>query len=166
MVLTQDLKEKSWFGYAEVDIEIPERLHPKFEEMCPFFHNKAVPATAVPEHMRKYLKKTGRKRGEDKKLMGTLSAQKILAVRPAVAMVHRPRGGNNKGTPHNRLQTKKDLHMVRGTGDRSAADRRCGQKQGPAGGCVQTSGKQRLREADRSVRAPNKRNLHKGREGG
>ena len=81
-VLTHRLKEKSWFGYAEIDIEIPNHLHQKFEEMCPFFHNKSVPTKAVPEHMLKYLRDTGRKRGEDKKLMGTLSAQKILVYAP------------------------------------------------------------------------------------
>ena len=79
----QRLKEKSWFGYAEVDIEIPEHLHQKFEEMCPFFHKKAVPAKAVPEHMKKYLKATGRKAVEsNKKLLGTLSAEKILLYEP------------------------------------------------------------------------------------
>ena len=36
-VLTHRLKEGNWFGFAEVDIEIPKPLHPKFEEMCPFF---------------------------------------------------------------------------------------------------------------------------------
>ena len=81
-VLTHRLKERSWFGYAEIDIEIPNHLHQKFEEMCPFFHNKPVPAKAVPEHMLKYLRDTERKRGEDKKLMGTLSAQKILVYAP------------------------------------------------------------------------------------
>ena len=81
-VLTHRLKEGSWFGYAEIDIEIPNHLHQKFEEMCPFFHNKVVPAKAVPEHMLKYLRDTGRKRGEDKKLMGTLSAQKMLVYAP------------------------------------------------------------------------------------
>ena len=50
-ILTHRLKERSWFGFAEIDIEIPKHLHKKFEEMCPFFHNKAVPAKAVPEHM-------------------------------------------------------------------------------------------------------------------
>ena len=80
--LTHRLKEGSWFGYAEVDIEIPKHLHQKFEEMCPFFHNKVVPAKAVPEHMLKYLRDTGRKRGEDKKLMGTLSAQRMLVYAP------------------------------------------------------------------------------------
>ena len=29
-----------WFGFAEVDIEIPARLRPRFEEMCPFSYNK------------------------------------------------------------------------------------------------------------------------------
>ena len=81
-VLTHRLKERSWFGYAEIDIEIPNHLHQKFEEMCPFFHNKTVPVKAVPEHMLKYLRDTKRKRGEDKKLMGTLSAQKILVYVP------------------------------------------------------------------------------------
>ena len=81
-VLTHRLKEGSWFGYAEIDIEIPNHLHQKFEEMCPFFHNKAVPAKAVPEHMLKYLRDTGRKRGEDKKLMGTLSPQRMLVYAP------------------------------------------------------------------------------------
>ena len=55
-VLTHRLKEGSWFGFAEVDIEIPKPLHPKFEEMCPFFYNKVVPVEAVPEHMLKYLR--------------------------------------------------------------------------------------------------------------
>ena len=81
-VLTHRLKERSWFGFAEIDIEIPNHLHKKFEEMCPFFHNKVVPAKAVPEHMLKYLRDTGRKRGEDKKLMGTLSAQRMLVYAP------------------------------------------------------------------------------------
>ena len=81
-VLTHRLKEGIWFGYAEVDIEIPNHLHQKFEEMCLFFHNKVVPAKAVPEHMLKYLRDTGRKRGEDKKLMGTLSAQRMLVYAP------------------------------------------------------------------------------------
>ena len=82
MVLTQNLKEGSWFGFAEVDIEIPKHLHPKFEEMCPFFYNKVVPAEAVPEHMIKYLADTGRNRGDGRKLVGAMSAQRILLYAP------------------------------------------------------------------------------------
>ena len=81
--LKQRLKDKSWFGFAEVDIEIPNHLHQKFEEMCPFFHKKSVPTKAVPTHMKKYLRATGRKPVEkNKKLMGTLSAQRILLYEP------------------------------------------------------------------------------------
>ena len=81
-ILTQRLKEEKWFGFAEVDIEIPEHLHPKFEEMCPFFYNKEVPVEAVPQHMLDYLKHTKRNRGDGKKLVGALSAKKILLYAP------------------------------------------------------------------------------------
>ena len=81
-ILTQRLKEEKWFGFAEVDIEIPEHLRPKFEEMCPFFYNKEVPIEAVPQHMLDYLKRTGRKRGDGRKLTGALSAKKILLYAP------------------------------------------------------------------------------------
>ena len=80
--LTQRLKEEKWFGFAEVDIEIPEHLYPKFEEMCPFFYNKKVPIEAVPQHMLDYLKRTKRNRGDGKKLVGALSAKKILLYAP------------------------------------------------------------------------------------
>ena len=81
-ILTQRLKEEKWFGFAEVDIEIPKTLWPKFEEMCPFFYNKEVPVEAVPQHMLDYLKRTKRNRGDGKKLVGALSAKKILLYAP------------------------------------------------------------------------------------
>ena len=81
-ILTQRLKEEKWFGFAEVDIEIPKHLYPKFEEMCPFFINKEVPVEAVPQHMLDYLKRTKRNRGDGKKLVGALSAKKILLYAP------------------------------------------------------------------------------------
>jgi len=80
--LTHRLKQGSWFEFAKIDMEIPERLHPKFEEMCPFFYNKQVPAKAMPKHMADYLAKTGRKRGDGKKLVGALSAERMLVYAP------------------------------------------------------------------------------------
>ncbi|KAL9989202.1 hypothetical protein ACROYT_G003726 [Oculina patagonica] len=74
--------EEKWFGFAEVDIEIPKKLWKKFEEMPPFFYNKEVPGEAVPQHMYEYLKKTKRNRGDGKKLVGALSAKKILLYAP------------------------------------------------------------------------------------
>ena len=75
-------KEGKWFGFAEVDIEIPESLWPKFEEMCPFFYKKKVPEHAVSEKMKEYLSRTGRKRGDMQKLVAALSAEKILLYAP------------------------------------------------------------------------------------
>ena len=65
-----------------MDIEIPEHLWMKFEEMCPFFYNKEVPPEAVPQHLFDYLAKTGRTRGNGKKLVGALSAEKMLIFAP------------------------------------------------------------------------------------
>ena len=75
-------QKRTWFGFAEVDIEIPEPLRPKFEEMCPFFYNKKVPVQAVPQQMLDYLKRTGRNRGDGKKLLRALSAEKLLVLAP------------------------------------------------------------------------------------
>ena len=80
--LAQRLKNGTWFGFAEVDIEIPEPLRPKFEEMCPFFYNKKVPVEAVPQQMLDYLKRTGRNHGDRKQLVGALSAKKLLVYAP------------------------------------------------------------------------------------
>ncbi len=87
-LLTKNLKEKNpshirkWFGFAEVDIEIPKHLWKKFEEMPPFFFNKVISDELVPTKMREYLEKTKRTRGEGKKLVGALFAQKILFYAP------------------------------------------------------------------------------------
>ena len=81
MRLADRLKNRSWFGFAEVDVEIPERLWPKFE-MCPFFYNKQVPENVVPQHMVDYLQRTGRNHGKGKKLVGALSAEKLLVYAP------------------------------------------------------------------------------------
>ena len=69
MRLVHRLKNGTWFGFAEVDIGIPEPLWPKFEEMCPFFNIKQVPENVVPQHMLDYLRRTGRNRGHGKKLL-------------------------------------------------------------------------------------------------
>jgi len=81
-VLIRRLKAGEWFGFAEVCIEISERLRPMFEEMCPFFYNERVPAEAVPKHMEEYLARTGRKRGDGKKLVEALSAEWMLVYAP------------------------------------------------------------------------------------
>ena len=99
---TECLKAGAWFDFAEVDIKIPKRLWMKFEEMPPFFYTKQVSDEAVPQHMKAYCHRTGRTRGEGKKLVGALSAQKLLLYAPllrwyvehgtAITAVHRTIG--------------------------------------------------------------------------
>ena len=68
-----------WFGFADVDIEVPRELWEKFEEFPSFFINRAVPDEGVPQHMQDYLRDSGRTRFPDqKKLLGVLSAKKML----------------------------------------------------------------------------------------
>ena len=54
------MNSDSWFGFAEVDIEVPQELWPKFEEFPPLFINQIVGATSIPHHMKDYLAKIGR----------------------------------------------------------------------------------------------------------
>ena len=77
------MKTKQWFGFAEVDISVPNELWDKFEEFPPLFQNNIVPNKAIPEHMKKYLRKTNRTviPGQ-KKLLGLLSANIILLYAP------------------------------------------------------------------------------------
>jgi len=125
-VLVHRLKTGKWFGLAEVDIEIPESLHPKFEEMCPFFYNKKVPAEAVPKHMRNFFGKNRQKPRRRKKACRGVVCRTDVVVCPPAAVVREPWGGYNKGSQNNRLPTSQDLYLVRGAGDGGAQDRRCG----------------------------------------
>ena len=67
------VKTERWFGFGEVDIEVPRELWSKFEEMPPLFYNRPVPSEAVPQHMKDYLAKSKRKPMYDQqKLLGAL----------------------------------------------------------------------------------------------
>ena len=83
LVLPKAMCSEEWFGFAEVDIEVPEELWPEFEEFPPLFINRSVLDNAVPQHMHDYLLHSGRKRfPEQPKLLGVLSAKKILLYAP------------------------------------------------------------------------------------
>ena len=85
-VFPQFLWMEEWFGFAEVDIKVPEELWPEFEEFPPLFINRGVPDSAVPQHMHDYLQQSGRKRfPEQSKLLGVMSAKKILLYAPLLA---------------------------------------------------------------------------------
>ena len=82
-ILPQLLTSGEWFGFAEVDIEVPQESWAEFEEFPPIFINRNVPDNAVPQHMHDYLQQSNRKRfPEQPKLLGVMSAKKVLLYAP------------------------------------------------------------------------------------
>ena len=68
-----------WFGFAEVDIEVPRYLWEKFEEFPPIF----ISEEGIPQHMKDYLAQSGRTAmPNQKKLLGVLKAKKVLLYMP------------------------------------------------------------------------------------
>ena len=81
------LRRKEWFGFAEVDISVPNGWWEKFEEFPPLFYNSSIPYEGVPRHMKEYLRRTGRTELRNQnKLLG-----QSFALCPAVRMVSRSR---------------------------------------------------------------------------
>ena len=74
---------KRWFGFAEVDIEVPQDLWEKFEEFPPIFINQSVGEEGIPQHMKDYLTKSGRTATPNqKKLLGVFKEKKVLLYMP------------------------------------------------------------------------------------
>ena len=81
--LTKKVLNKTLFGFVQVDIEVPEELYEKFNEMSPLFVVDQIPENQIPEHMKKYQENTGRKENKNsRKLLGVMKAKKILLYTP------------------------------------------------------------------------------------
>ena len=84
-LLTRGVENGSLFGFAQVDIEVPEELYEKFSEMPPLFVVMEIADAQIPEHMHEYLRETGRKRiPGTRKLCGVMKAKKILLYIPVL----------------------------------------------------------------------------------
>ena len=80
-VLTNKVLRNELFGFAQVDIEVPESLYEKFSEMAPLFVVDEI--TKVPEHMKEYQKLTGCKENKNlMKLLGVMKVKKVLLYTP------------------------------------------------------------------------------------
>ena len=161
-VFPDTLRSGEWFGFVEVDIEVPEELWPEFEEFPPLFINRSVPDNAVPQHMHDYLLHSGRKRFPDqKKLLGVLSAKKIHLYAPLLQWYL-----NNglKITAVYRTIDYKPRKIFEWFVKEVADNRRKGrQGQGPTRRGLQTPGQQRLRQVHRSGGAAEQNLVHTGR---
>ena len=59
--LSKDVLKGKVFGFAQVDIEVSDQLYDKFIEMSPLFAVQEIPDRDIPEEMKIYKEKTGRK---------------------------------------------------------------------------------------------------------
>ena len=53
----RNVLEDKFFGFAQVDIEVPHNLKEKFSEMPPLFVVDEIPDNCIPEEMKLYKKK-------------------------------------------------------------------------------------------------------------
>ena len=79
----RNVLEDKFFGFAQVDIEVPHNLKDKFSEMPPLLVVDEITDNCIPEEMKLYKKLTGRKTIKGtKKLLGVTKAKKILLYSP------------------------------------------------------------------------------------
>jgi len=76
------IKDGSLFGAVEVDIRVPEHLKKYFEEMTPLFKNTTVSYEDIGEYMQAHLKTTNKSFKEERYLIGSMFADKILLITP------------------------------------------------------------------------------------
>ena len=82
---SKDVLKGKVFGFAQVDIEVPDELYDKFSEMPPLFVVQEIPDCPIPEEMKTYKEKTGRKTVKGTKtLLGVMKAKKILLYTPVI----------------------------------------------------------------------------------
>ena len=81
----KDILKGKVFRFAEVVIEVPDELYDKFSEMPPLFVVQYIPDCAIPEEMKIFKEKTGRKtvKGTEK-LLGIMKTKKILLYTPLI----------------------------------------------------------------------------------
>ena len=67
-----------FYGFLEVDIQVPEAKYEYFSEMCPIFKNAKYDESVCGEYTKNLVLRIKQKFTESKKLIGTLQATQIL----------------------------------------------------------------------------------------
>ena len=82
---SRDVLKGNVFGFVRVDIEVPDELYDKFSEISPLFVVQEISDRDMPEKIKIYKEKTGRKTVKGtKKLLGVMKAKKILLYTPLI----------------------------------------------------------------------------------
>ena len=82
---SKDVLKGKVFGFAQLDIELPDERYDKFSEMATLFLVQEIPDCDIPEKMKIYKEKTCRKTVKwKKKFLGVMKAKKILFYTPSI----------------------------------------------------------------------------------
>ena len=78
-----DVSKGKVFGFLQVVIEVLDELYDRFSEMVPLFVVQEIPDCDIPDEMKIYMEKTGRKTVKGtKKTLDVERAKKILLYIP------------------------------------------------------------------------------------
>ena len=82
---SQDVLKGKIFGFAQVDMNVPNELYDKFSDIAPLFVVEEIPDCGTPEETKIYKEKTGRQIVQGTKtLLGIMKAKKILLYTPLI----------------------------------------------------------------------------------
>ena len=72
------------FGFAVVDLHVPEEKREYFEEMTPIFKNTVVTLDDVGEHMRDFANRNNLGNISRRALIGSMFADKLMLSTPLI----------------------------------------------------------------------------------
>ena len=78
------VKEDRFYGFLEVDIEVPERLRPKFAAFPPLFATVEVPFDVIGKYMQDKIQELGKHKNARVQLVSGMQAEHILLGTPAI----------------------------------------------------------------------------------
>ena len=82
---SKDVLKGKVFGFAQVDIEVPDELYDKFSEIVPLFSVQENLYRDIAEEMKIFKEKTSRKTLKgSKKLLGVMKAKNIILYTPLI----------------------------------------------------------------------------------
>ena len=82
--IIHQIKNDELFGFVRCDVRVPDELKETYSEFPPVFKNTEITLADIGDHMQEYCRKTERKTGVKRSLIGSMHAQDILLLTPLV----------------------------------------------------------------------------------
>ena len=84
-MILQAIQEDHMFSAIECDVHDPDKLKPKFAEMCPIFKNKDISVDHIGDHIKNFaLNGNNIMTTPRRSLIGSIFGEKILLATPLV----------------------------------------------------------------------------------